>query len=168
MTASHRQPWAPSPDRCFDSDPARRPLARALYAAVRTLPLFCPHGHVPPALLADPGARLGTPAELFIIPDHYVLRMLYSQGVPYEQLGVPRRDGGPVVGDHRAMWQRFAERFYLFRGTPTGLWLQAEWAELFGVDEPLNAESAERIYDHLERRLAEPGFAPRAVRALQY
>src|SRR5881628_844284 len=75
-------PWALSPDRCFDADPARRQIARALYAAVRDLPLVCPHGHVPPALLADPAARLGTPTELFIIPDHYVFRMLYSQGIP--------------------------------------------------------------------------------------
>lgn len=163
MTSNDRARWAPSPDRCFDSDPSRRSVARALYAEVRSLPLYCPHGHVPPALLADPAARLGTPADLFIIPDHYVLRMLFSQGVPYEQLGVPPREGAPVETDHRAIWQRFAERFYLFRGTPTGLWLQAEWAELFDVDEPLNAANAQRIYDHLERRLAEPAFAPRAL-----
>src|SRR5207249_3535405 len=102
-------PWALSPDRCFDADPARRAIARALYDSVKDLPLVSPHGHVPPALLADPAARLGTPAELFIIPDHYVFRMLYSQALALEDLGVPRRDGGPVETDHRRIWQRFAE-----------------------------------------------------------
>ena len=80
--------WPPAPDRCFDSDPARRALARSLYAAIKDLPLVCPHGHVDPALLADPNAGFGTPADLFIIPDHYIVRMLYSQGVPMQDLGV--------------------------------------------------------------------------------
>lgn len=157
------RPWALSPDRCFDGDPARRAVARELYTQVRDLPLFCPHGHVPPALLADPAARLGTPAELFVIPDHYILRMLVSQGVILDQLGVPARDGSPREGDQRAIWRRFAEQFHLFRGTPTGLWLQAELAELFGVEERLTGASADRIYDHLEAQLADPAFAPRAL-----
>ncbi len=156
-------PWALSPDRCFDGEPARRAVARDLYATVKDLPLICPHGHVPPALLADPQARLGTPAELFIIPDHYIFRMLYSQGVALEDLGVPSRDGTPVETDHRQIWQRFAEHYYLFRGTPTGLWLAAELVDLFGVDERLTGASAQRIYDHLEAQLARPEFAPRAL-----
>jgi len=156
-------PWALAPDRCFDADPAQRGLARALYTTVKDLPLICPHGHVNPALLADPGARLGTPSELFIIPDHYIFRMLYSQGIRLEDLGVPTRDGAPVEGDHRQIWQRFAERFYLFRGTPTALWLADELVNLFGVAERLDGASAQRIYDHLEAQLARPEFAPRAL-----
>jgi glucuronate isomerase len=155
--------WTLSPDRCFDSDPAQRDLARQLYLTVRDLPLVCPHGHVSPALLADPEARLGSPADLFIIPDHYVFRMLYSQGVRMEDLGVPTRDGAPVETDHRRIWQRFAEHFHLFRGTPTGLWLTAELIQVFGVDEKLDGSSARSIYDHLEAQLARPEFAPRAL-----
>jgi len=152
-----------SPDRCFDADPTRRAVARELYASVKDLPLVCPHGHVPPALLADPAAHLGTPAELFIIPDHYVFRMLYSQGVALEDLGVPTRDGTPVETDHRKIWQRFAEQFHLFRGTPTGLWLADELVTRFGVTERLDGASAQRIYDHLAAQLARPEFAPRAL-----
>ena len=155
--------WSLAPDRCFDGDPARRHIARTLYTQVRDLPLFCPHGHVPPMLLADPTARLGSPAELFIIPDHYILRMLVSQGVALEQLGVPTRNGHPVEHDQHAIWRRFAEHFHLFRGTPTGLWLQSELVELFGVTERLNGESADRIYDHLEAQLARPMFTPRML-----
>ncbi|HET9223659.1 MAG TPA: glucuronate isomerase, partial [Roseiflexaceae bacterium] len=155
--------WSLSPDRCFDPDPAQRDLARALYATVKDLALVCPHGHVPPALLADPHARLGSPADLFIIPDHYVFRMLYSQGVRMEDLGVPTKDGAPVETDHRRIWQRFAEHFHLFRGTPTGLWLADELIEVFGVEEKLDGASAQRIYGHLEAQLARPEFAPRAL-----
>jgi glucuronate isomerase len=161
-------PWTLSPDRCFAADPAWRTVARELYASVKDLQLVCPHGHVPPALLADPEARFGSPAELFIIPDHYVFRMLYSQGIPLEELGVPTRDGTPVETDHRRIWQRFAEHFYLFRGTPSGLWLATELVELFGVDERLDGDSAQRVYDHLEEQLARPEFAPRATGTLQH
>jgi glucuronate isomerase len=155
--------WTLSPDRCFEADPARRTVARELYATVKDLPLLCPHGHVPPALLADPAARLGTPAELFIIPDHYIFRMLYSQGVALADLGIPSRDGTPVETDHRHIWQRFAEHFYLFRGTPSGLWLADELVNLFGVEERLNGDSAQRIYNHLEAQLARPEFTPAAL-----
>lgn len=155
--------WALSPDRCFDPNPTQRELARQLYASVKDLPLVCPHGHVNPSLLSDPQARFGSPADLFIIPDHYVFRMLYSRGVAMEDLGVPTKDGTPVETDHRRIWQRFADHFYLFRGTPTGLWLQDELINVFGVHEPLNGESAGRIYDHLEAQLGKPEFAPRAL-----
>jgi glucuronate isomerase len=157
------QTWTLSPDRCFDANPAQRDVARQLYASVKNLPLVSPHGHVSPALLAEPDATLGSPADLFIIPDHYVFRMLYSQGVPLEDLGVPTQDGTPVETDHRRIWQRFAEHFYLFRGTPTGLWLQDELINVFGVDEPLNGDTAQRIYGHLETQLSKPEFAPRAL-----
>lgn len=116
-----------------------------------------------PRLFADPGARFGSPAELLIIPDHYIFRMLYSQGIPLEDLGVPRRDGGPVETDPRRIWRRFAERFALFRGTPTGIWIREELAGVFGVAEKLTPKSADAIYDHLEQCLARPEFAPRRL-----
>jgi glucuronate isomerase len=153
----------PGPDHLFDPEPSRRIVARGLYEAVRGLPLVCPHGHVDPRLLADLDASLGTPAELFVIPDHYVFRMLHSQGVPMEDLGVPTRDGTPVEANHREVWQRFCENFHLFLGTPTGLWIRDELANVFGVEEKLTGESAQRVYDHLEEKLASPEFSPRAL-----
>lgn len=155
--------WNLSPDRCLSAEPAQRGLARELYAEVRDLPLICPHGHVDPTVLSDPHATLGTPAELFIIPDHYVFRMLYSQGMPIETVGVAPRDGGAAERDHRLIWRRFCEQFHLFRGTPTGLWLSAELVEVFGITEKPAAASADRIYDQLVAMLARPEFAPRAL-----
>jgi glucuronate isomerase len=152
-----------SPDRFFHPDPAQRRVARDLYQAIAGLPLICPHGHVDPAIFVDPDYRFGSPAELLIIPDHYVTRMLYSAGVPLEALGVPRLDGGPVEQDHRKIWRTFAEHCHLFRGTPSGAWLAAELAEVFGVTEKLNGQTAQAIYDQIEARLAEPAFRPRAL-----
>ncbi|MBA3637420.1 MAG: glucuronate isomerase, partial [Rubrobacteraceae bacterium] len=157
------KPWTLDPDRLFDPNPARRSVARSLYTEVEDLPIVGPHGHVPPALLADPEATLGTPAELFIIPDHYVFRMLYSQGVPMEDIGVPTVDDTPIEKDHRRAWQRFCENFHLLRATPTGLWLSDELINVFGVTERLTGENAQGIYDHLQERLASPEYAPRAL-----
>jgi glucuronate isomerase len=152
-----------SPDRYFDPEPSQRSIARELYATIADLPIISPHGHVEPKLLADEDASLGTPADLFIIPDHYVFRMLYSQGVPLEALGVARRDGGPVEDDHRKIWQTFCEHFYLFRGTPTGMWITDELVSVLGVTQPLNAANAQRVYDQIAEKLAMPEFRPRAL-----
>ncbi|BAY30789.1 glucuronate isomerase HrmI [Nostoc carneum NIES-2107] len=152
-----------SSDRCFAPEPVQRQIARQFFDNISTLPLVCPHGHVEPALLANPAARFGSPTELLIIPDHYIFRMLYSRGIPLEALGIPTKDGTPIETDHRQIWQIFADHFYLFRGTPSGLWLKDELINVFGVDEPLNSRNAGNIYDYLEKQLALPEFSPRAL-----
>jgi glucuronate isomerase len=155
--------FALDPDRYFDPEPTQRRVARELYAAVAELPLICPHGHVDPWLLAHEDASFGSPADMLIIPDHYVFRMLYSQGVPLEALGVPRIDGGPVETDHRKIWQRFADNYHLFRGTPTGVWLAHELHDVLGITTKLSANTALDIYDQIKARLATPEFRPRAL-----
>ena len=156
---AHSQ-WRLSPDRYFDPDPAQRRIARELYEAVRPLPIISPHGHVDPSLFADENGTFGTPAELLIIPDHYVFRMLYSQGIALESLGVP---AGAGERDHRKIWQLFAENFYLFRGTPTGVWLAYVFDQVFGIEEKLTGATAPSIYDQLEAKLNSPEFRPRAL-----
>ncbi len=155
--------WQLSPDRYFSPEPQQRALARELHAGVAGLPLICPHGHVNPSMFSEPEFRFGTPVDLLITPDHYVLRTLYAQGVPLEALGVPRRDGAPAENDHRRIWQTFAENFYLFRGTPSGVWLAHELIEIFGVREKLTGESAQRVYDHLVDRLSSAEYNPRRL-----
>ncbi len=151
------------PHRFFNPEPGVRALAAELYAPIAHLPLVSPHGHVDPKLFADPDYSFGTPVDLLILPDHYLFRMLYSQGVALERLGIARRDGAPVETDHRRIWQTFAEHFHLFQGTPSGLWLTAEFEQLFDVSEPLTAASAQRVYDQIAAKLAGPEFRPRAL-----
>jgi glucuronate isomerase len=151
------------PDRLFSPDPHTRRIARKLYESVAHLPLVCPHGHVDARLFSDPTARFGSPADLLIIPDHYILRMLYSQGIPLESMGVPPMDGGPVEGDHRKIWRTFCENFHLFRGTPTGLWLESELSLVFGIDAKPSRASADWLYDLIAEKLTEPAFTPRTL-----
>lgn len=155
--------WNLSSERLFDPNPAQRQIAVELFDKVKDLPIVSPHGHVPASLLSDPKGELGSPADLLIIPDHYVFRMFYSRGIALEDLGVPTRDGTPIQTDHRKIWQLFAENFYLFRATPTGVWLADELINVFGVDKKLDGDSAGEIYDYLEKQLAKPEFKPRAL-----
>ena len=152
--------------RYFSGSEAQRSAARTLYESVADLPLICPHGHVDPLLFADASYHFGSPAELLLIPDHYVFRMLYSQGVSLESQGVAVRedeDGSGVESDHRRIWQTFAENYHLFQGTPTGLWLNDEFRDLFGIDEKLTPANAQAFYDKIAERLAAPDFTPRRL-----
>ena len=150
-------------DRYLPHDSATKRVAEQLYQQIAPLPLVCPHGHVDPQLFADSDFRFGSPTELILIPDHYIFRMLYSQGISLESLCVPRQDGGETSDDHRQAWQLFAENFYLFRGTPTGIWLQDELATLFDITEKLNGRNAQTIYDQIDAKLKSPQFTPRAL-----
>jgi glucuronate isomerase len=152
------------PDRLFPADPATRRLARALYETVCDLPIVSPHGHTDPQWYAD-DAPFPDPSSLFIVPDHYVFRMLYSQGIPLEALGVPQTAGGAATApyDARAIWRVFAQNYALFRGTPTRLWLDHAFRNVFGIDERLTAESADRYFDRIAACLRDDAFRPRAL-----
>jgi glucuronate isomerase len=151
------------PDRYFDPNPRQKEIAQHLYDRVAQAPLVCPHGHVDPRMFADPNYTFGTPTELLLIPDHYVFRMLYSQGIPLERLGISRKDDNNGGVDHRQIWQTFAEHFYLFRSTPTGMWLAHELFDVFGIEDKLTGDSARDIYDHIAARLELPEFRPRRL-----
>ena len=159
---SSAAPLALDENRFFDSDPSIRRAARALYDETRGLPLVCPHGHVEPALLAE-NEPFPEPTALLLTPDHYIFRMLYSRGVSMESLGIPTRDGTPVERDRRKIWQLFGDHYYLFRGTPTGVWLDHELHEVFGVRTKLDGGSALRIYDEIREKLSSSEFRPRAL-----
>lgn len=149
-------------DFLFPSDPTQRGIARELYTLAANQPIISPHGHVDPALVAD-DAPFPDPARLLIVPDHYLTRMLLSQGVPPSRLGVPSATGEPVETDGRTIWRTFAEHFYLYRGTPSRLWLERTFAEVFDVTTPLRPDTADDVYDAIAAKLAEPEFRPRAL-----
>ncbi|HEU4651830.1 MAG TPA: glucuronate isomerase, partial [Croceibacterium sp.] len=150
------------PDRLFPAEPRTRAIARELYTTVKDLPIVSPHGHTDPAWFAydEPFAD---PSTLLIVPDHYLFRMLYSQGIRLEDLGIPTRDGTPVENDPRAIWRRFAAHYHLFRGTPSRMWLDWVFAEVFGLDVALDGETADRYFDAIDAALKTAAFRPRAL-----
>ncbi|PWU18890.1 MAG: glucuronate isomerase [Bdellovibrio sp.] len=168
MTIPHSQL---SPDRLFPIDPQHRALSRNLYEEIKGLPIISPHGHTDPAWFAldQPFAN---PAALLITPDHYLLRLLYSQGLALESFGREPLDNQPFEQrgrqsrhecDPRTIWRLFAKHFYLFRGTPSALWMAQVLSEVFSVPEGLNADSADQIYDQVHAALGRPDFRPRSL-----
>lgn len=150
------------PNRLFPVDKRQRDLARALYDSVRELPIISPHGHCDPVWFAQ-NERFPNPAELFVVPDHYVFRMLVSQGVPMADLGVCRENGETGEADPRKIWHHFAKAYPFFRGTPSGMWLDHSLEHVFGIDEVLSAANAWELYDQIEGKLATAAFRPRAL-----
>ena len=155
------RPLALHPDRLFPPDPDTRAIARRLYGEVAGLPIVSPHGHTDPAWFAT-DAPFANAADLLVTPDHYLLRMLYSQGVPLEALGVAPREGGQVAGAREA-WRTFAEHYHLFRGTPSRLWLDWVFAEVFRLEVRLEAATADLYFDTIGAALTRPEFRPRAL-----
>lgn len=150
------------PDRFLDPDPTVRRIARTLLEEAETLPLVCPHGHVDPALLAE-DQPFPNPTELILTPDHYLFRMLYSQGVDLDDLGIPRADGSRAPVDPRRAWRTFAAHYHLFLGTPSRAWLDYTFHHTLGLRVKLTPDSADYVYDAIAERLASPEFRPRAL-----
>ncbi|MDA8439527.1 MAG: glucuronate isomerase [Propionibacterium sp.] len=150
------------PDRALPVDPDQRALARSIFARTQGLPLVSMHGHVEADVFADNRA-FDDPARLLIVPDHYVTRMMVSQGVPLTDLGVPRSDGGPTEADPRAIWRRFCSNWKLYRGTPSRFWLEHELVTVFGVTSVPSEETADAIYDQIASVVAGPDFRPRQL-----
>jgi glucuronate isomerase len=145
-------------DRLFPAERNQLKVARALYAEVRNLPIVSPHGHTQAAWFAA-NQPFSDPATLFVQPDHYVFRMLYSQGVSMDDMGI----GQPFIADPRKVWRIFASHYHLFRGTPTRLWLDYAFQELFSLHDRLSETTADNYYDVIAEKLATPEFLPRAL-----
>jgi glucuronate isomerase len=145
-------------DRLFPADPTTRKVARALYESVRALPIISPHGHTQAAWFAN-NQPFPDPAKLFVQPDHYIYRMLYSQGISMEDLEI----GVEHIKDPRNVWRLFASNYHLFRGTPTRLWLDFAFQELFGLTERLSERTSDLYFDTISEKLNTPEFLPRAL-----
>jgi len=149
------------PNRLFPVDTKGRQLASALYETIKDLPIISPHGHTDPEWFAL-NAHFPNPTELLITPDHYVVRMLVSQGIDFEDVGISP-NGAPNQRDPKDVWRLFAKNFYLFRGTPSALWLEHSFEHVFGIEAPLNEKSADAIYDHIDAALKSDAFRPRTL-----
>lgn len=144
-------------DRLFPADPGVRSLASALYREIADLPIISPHGHTDPQWFAA-NEPFGNAAELLLVPDHYLFRMLYSQGVSLQALGVGGGDYDP-----RAAWRILAENYHLFRGTPSRMWLDWVFEKVFRIDVRFDAETSDHYYDTITQALTELDFRPRTL-----
>jgi glucuronate isomerase len=145
------------PDRLFPASPEVRGIARRIFSEIRDLPILSPHGHTDPRWFAE-DAPFPDPTALFLLPDHYILRMLYSQGIAMETL---REGADPKHAQE--VWWLFAANYHLFRGTPTRLWLDYVFQELFGLDARLSKANADVYWETISEHLTREEFRPRAL-----
>lgn len=150
------------PMRLFSSDPVQRDISCNLYDGIKDMPIISPHGHTDPGWFAK-NECFADATSLFLVPDHYLFRMMYSQGIPMESLGVPRIDGGPVETDMRKIWHVFANHYHLYRGTPSSLWMDHVFYEVFGMAERFSPETADLFYDGISAQLQSDAYRPRAL-----
>lgn len=150
------------PDRLFPASTDVRLVARRLYSLVADLPIISPHGHTDPQWFAD-NKPFSNASELLLTPDHYLFRMLCSQGIELDRLGVPRADGSVQMHDPREAWRLFAANWYLFAGTPSRMWLDWVLVNVFALDKPLSSETADAHFDEITEKLATAEFLPRAL-----
>ena len=96
------------PDRLFPADTYSRGLALELFEKIERLPIISPHGHCDPNWFSE-NKRFPDPAQLLVVPDHYVLRMLVSQGLSLNELGVQPLDGNFFENDPQKIWKNLAK-----------------------------------------------------------
>ena len=149
-------------DRLFPAEPSARAVARRLYAGVKDLPIISPHGHTDPRWYAE-DAPFPDPATLFVVPDHYIFRMLYSQGIDLAALGIPPASGERGASTRARSGASSRRTIYLFRGTPSRMWLDHVFATLFGFKERLSGDVADFYFDRISAALETPEFRPRAL-----
>ena len=151
-----------TPNRLFPNDIITNNLAKSFYEVVRNLPIISPHGHCDPSWFSE-NKRFPNPAQLFVIPDHYIFRMLVSQGLTLKELGIQPLDGSVFENDPQKIWKKFSENYYLFRGTPTAMWLDYSFEKVFGITDPLTPATSDFYYSQIEKKLSQPDFLPRAL-----
>ena len=150
------------PNRLFSANKTVRAIAKSLYDSVNDLPIISPHGHCDPAWFSK-NLRFSNPTELFVTPDHYVFRMLVSQGLSLDELGIKPVADKMFEKDPKKIWKKFSENYYLFRGTPTAMWLNYSFGKVFGLQEPLSPANSDFYYDQIEKKLSLPEYLPQAL-----
>ncbi|WP_111979168.1 glucuronate isomerase [Algibacillus agarilyticus] len=161
MSQSNR-PYTLHADRLFSANESERAISRELYASIKDLPIVSPHGHTDPSWFAD-DTCFENATQLLIIPDHYVFRMLYSQGITLDELGIRRVDGVQTEADNLKIWRLFAKNYHLYHGTPSRMWMDFVLCEVFGFDIELNLDNADTIYHAINQTLQTDAFKPRAL-----
>ena len=160
LSMSRAKDWRTTETFLFDPEPSVRNVALELFSGAQNLGLICPHGHIAPGLLGDADTKFANPTDLLLRHDHYIFRLLYSQGIKLEDLGVGAREG---EYDPINAWQVFCQHFHLFDGTPTGMWLRLELTQLFGITQKPTAKNALELYAQIQAALETPAFTPRAL-----
>lgn len=128
--------------------------AEKLYEGIRDLPIVDYHCHLSPKEIYEdvPFDNIG---EMWLAGDHYKWRLMRTAGIDEYYI-----TGG---ASWQEKFQKYAEAIELAAGNPLYHWSHMELSMFFGIDEPLNAASADRIYDAAGEYIREHRLSPRKL-----
>jgi glucuronate isomerase len=125
-----------------------------LYRSIADLPIVDPHNHIDVAEVVanEPYSDIW---EVEGATDHYVWQHMRKRGV--------RED--LITGDasNREKWEALAEVFPDFAGNPTYEWVHLDLKRRFGIETPINADTAESIWQETKAQLEQPEMRPQQL-----
>ena len=124
--------------------------ARKLYDAVKDLPIIDYHCHLSPKMIAE-DYKFRNAFDLFLGGDHYKWRQMRTNGVDEEYI-----TGG---ADEYEKFKAFARTLPYLIGNPLYHWTHLELKRYFDIDETLNEESCERIWNRVNECLAKDEYS---------
>ena len=124
--------------------------ARRLYAQVKDLPIIDYHCHLSPKMIAE-DYRFRNAFDLFLGGDHYKWRQMRTNGIDEEYI-----TGG---ADEYEKFKAFASTMPYLIGNPLYHWTHLELKRYFDIDETLDENSCERIWNRVNECLAKPEYS---------
>ena len=123
---------------------------KKLYAMVKDLPIIDYHCHLSPKQIAE-DYKFRNAFDLFLGGDHYKWRQLRTNGIPEELI--------TGNGDEYEKFKAFAATMPMLIGNPLYHWTHLELKRYFDIDEHLNEDTCEMIWNICNEKLAQPEFS---------
>ena len=129
-------------------------LAEALYAGAKDLPIYDYHCHLDPKEIWE-DREFDNIGQIWLGGDHYKWRMMRGAGVPEECI--------TGIASFKEKFLAYASVLPGAVGNPLSVWSHAELKSCFGIDRPLNRESAEEIWEEANRTIRKTHLSPRKL-----
>ena len=123
--------------------------AKKLYNMIKDLPIIDYHCHLQPKQIAE-NYQFKNAFDLFLGGDHYKWRQMRTAGVDEEYI--------TGNADEYEKFKAFARTLPRLIGNPLYHWTHLELKRYFDIDETLNEESCERIWNKCNELLAKPEY----------
>jgi len=128
--------------------------AKKLYCKIAELPIYDFHCHLDPKEIFEDKVYEDI-VDFWLGGDHYKWRLMRANGISEEEI-----TGSASKLDKFKAWARTLERAF---GNPLYHWSHLELRQVFGIEELLTEENAERIYHQLNDYLQKHQISPRKL-----
>ena len=120
----------------------------------KDMPICDYHCHLSPKEIYENKAPKNI-TELWLSGDHYKWRIMRACGIDEKYI--------TGDGDDKEKFMKFAYALQFAIGNPLYHWAHIELKNYFGITTPLNAKTAEAIYEEANRKIADGDFRPQSL-----